>query len=100
MNVICAWCGHFLGEKQPASDTNTTHSICQDCVERIGVSLGAGIAEDRRAKPMHASAAVPGAGSAKARSPFLVVAALVVGAACGGIAGTRDRVHAAAPAAN
>jgi hypothetical protein len=31
MNVECAWCGKSLGEKEPLSNKNVTHGICEDC---------------------------------------------------------------------
>lgn len=34
MKIVCAWCGKYLGEKEPMSDTGTTHGLCQECLAK------------------------------------------------------------------
>jgi len=29
--VRCAWCGKYLGEKEPYEDKSVTHGICPEC---------------------------------------------------------------------
>ena len=34
MQVVCAWCGKDMGEKDGKGQTGTTHSICPKCKEK------------------------------------------------------------------
>lgn len=31
MKRVCAWCGDYLGEKEPLDNPDVTHSICEKC---------------------------------------------------------------------
>jgi len=35
MRVQCAWCNKDVGEKEPLDDKSTTHSICQECFDKL-----------------------------------------------------------------
>ena len=32
--IKCAWCGKYLGEKEPYEDKSVTHGICPECREK------------------------------------------------------------------
>lgn len=32
MKRFCAWCGRYLGEKEPFEDTDETHGMCMWCL--------------------------------------------------------------------
>jgi hypothetical protein len=34
MIVQCAWCGKYLGQKEPLEDKSVTHSKCAECVKK------------------------------------------------------------------
>lgn len=34
MNIVCAWCGKHLGEKEPLEDKSTSHTICDECFRK------------------------------------------------------------------
>jgi hypothetical protein len=31
MKVICSWCGHLIGEKEPLKNEEISHTICEGC---------------------------------------------------------------------
>ena len=35
MIIKCAWCGKYLGEKEPYDDKSVTHGICQKCKAKM-----------------------------------------------------------------
>lgn len=35
MKILCAWCGKYLGNKEPLSDLSITDSICGECYKKI-----------------------------------------------------------------
>lgn len=35
MRIQCAWCGKFLGEKEPLQDLRITSTICPQCFNRL-----------------------------------------------------------------
>ena len=35
MLIICSWCKKKLGEKEPLEDKRKTHSICNECYEKL-----------------------------------------------------------------
>jgi hypothetical protein len=35
MQIICAWCGKFIREKKPLGNRAISHSICDECYERV-----------------------------------------------------------------
>lgn len=35
MIIICAWCKRKMGEKEPIEDKSETHTICNECEEKI-----------------------------------------------------------------
>lgn len=32
MDIICAWCGEYIGKKIPIEDNSESPGICQDCL--------------------------------------------------------------------
>jgi len=36
MQIVCAWCGRILGEKQ---GTGTTHGICPQCLAKLQAEI-------------------------------------------------------------
>ena len=34
MKVTCMYCKKFIGEKEPLEDTDISHGICQECMDR------------------------------------------------------------------
>ena len=34
MKVACAWCGKYLGKKEPLENKRVTHTICKKCGEK------------------------------------------------------------------
>ena len=35
MKVICAWCGKDMGEKNGEGVKGISHSICEECLEKL-----------------------------------------------------------------
>lgn len=35
MEIICAWCKNWIGQKLPLMDKSITHSICKDCAADV-----------------------------------------------------------------
>lgn len=49
MQVVCAWCGKYLGDKEPLANKSITGSICGECyrktrdkIEESGEEYGEG----------------------------------------------------------
>lgn len=40
MKIVCAWCGKYMGEKEPLDDPQTTHGICPDCYKEVSDDKG------------------------------------------------------------
>jgi len=34
MIIKCAWCGKYMGEKEPLENKNITHGICLKCLKK------------------------------------------------------------------
>ena len=39
MKVICSWCQRELGEKEPKEDKCISHTICEECIEKLLAEL-------------------------------------------------------------
>jgi hypothetical protein len=35
MRIICSWCRKFIRERQPTWDKCISHSICEECYEKV-----------------------------------------------------------------
>ena len=35
MKIVCAWCGKDMGEKDGEGIEGTSHSICQNCLDKL-----------------------------------------------------------------
>jgi len=35
MKIVCAWCGKEMGEKEGEGIEGATHSICDECLEKL-----------------------------------------------------------------
>lgn len=40
MKIVCAWCGRNMGEKDGAGVEGVSHSICEECLQKLEAVAG------------------------------------------------------------
>jgi len=35
MEIVCAWCGKYLGEKDGGGVEGVSHAICEGCLDKV-----------------------------------------------------------------
>lgn len=46
MRIICAWCGKDMGEKEGKGVEGTSHSICDECADKVVAEMASLLEEE------------------------------------------------------